>query len=133
MTATGESVDHTYTSENNYTVILRVYDSNGYELFNQAIPVSPGLFSRDKNLTREKPEVYPVPVNDQLYLRSPGIFHHLEQIEIFAAGGQIIMISIPVQQEYDLLRLDVSRLTEGFYIGKLIYKDGSVQSFRFVK
>ena len=131
--ADGPSVNHTYDSGDSYTVMLRVYTANGIELFNQSIPVSPGLYSRDNKLTRIAPEVYPVPASDLLYLKSPKILNDLKQIEILTSGGQVMMSNHPLKQEGNLLQLDVSGLPAGFYIGKLIYKNGSIQSFRFVK
>jgi|WetSurSiteA1Bulk_404760.scaffolds.fasta_scaffold10186_2 hypothetical protein len=132
-TAGGASVNHTYTTEDAYTVTLKVYTPGGEMLFNQQIPVSPGAFSRDRIFTETPPEVYPVPAKDILYVKTQTIPEKIVKIDLLTSNGQVIMSVPAVKQADNLLQLDVSGLPAGFYMGRLTIDDTSVQTFRFVK
>jgi hypothetical protein len=54
-------------------------------------------------------------------------------IEVFSSGGQSVLAVNGVKVDNNLLHLDVSDLPPGFYMGKLIYRNGLIQSFRFIK
>jgi PKD repeat protein len=132
--ANGSSVRHTYSVNDDYTVMLKVYDLSGYLLSNQEIIVSPGEPTGIQKISETSPEVYPVPATDVLYVRTIATSDEVENIEILTTSGQIVIGSnVAAKQDNHLLQLDVSGLPAGFYIGKLLSRDGSMQSFRFVK
>jgi PKD repeat protein len=131
--ADGSSVSHTYSLNDEYTVILSVYDLGGNLLYNQQIPVSPGAPTGIKKLTESSLEVYPVPATDVLYLKMAVTSIDIDKIEILTSSGQMVIGNNAIKQDKDLLQVDISGLPAGFYIGKLLYHDGSRHSFRFVK
>ena len=131
--ANGSSVSHTYESADEQTVVLEVYDFEGNLLFDQEIVVTPENYTGVKETTGISPEVYPVPADDVLYISLSGNNGGLENIEIRSAGGQLLLATKGVKQGDNLFQVVVSTLPAGFYIGRLLYSDGSLHSFRFVK
>jgi PKD repeat protein len=133
-TADGNSVEHTYDSDNNYDVALRIFDSEGNLLFTQQIPVSAGSPTGIKDRKIKEAEVYPVPAVDILYIRQAELNKDLSGIEVISSSGQVMgHHSLTHSQSEHTVELDVSSLPPGFYMGRLIYKDGSQSKFRFVK
>jgi PKD repeat protein len=134
VTAAGSSVTHTYDAESNYNVALSIFDNKGNLLYTQQIPVSAGSPTGLKNKELQAPEVYPVPAGNTLYIRQMELNKDLSGIEVISSNGQ-------VQGHYSFsktpgertVEIDVSSLSPGFYMGRLIYKDGSQSNFRFVK
>jgi len=133
-TAAGNSVTHTYAEEDTYNVALNIYDKYGNLLFTQQIPVSAGSPTgfRDKEL--QEPEVYPVPAGNSLFIRQAELNRKLTSIEVISSGGQVLDLhsfdQVPANR---IIEIDVSSLPPGFYMGRLIYRDGSHSQFRFVK
>jgi PKD repeat protein len=133
QTADGSSVHHTYESDGEQLVMLRVYDLNGNLLYDQQIAVTPGSPTRLRNLSEIEPEVYPVPASDVLFVKTTTEYGVAERIEIISANGQVVGNRTISKQDRGTLQLDVSDLPAGYYIGKLVYKNGTRQSFRFIK
>jgi PKD repeat protein len=133
-TASGSSVTHTYDAENNYDVALRIFDHDGNLLFTQQIPVSAGSPTGIKDRELKSPEVYPVPAGNTLYIRQVELSKELSGIELISSNGQV-MGHYPFNrmQSERTVEIDVSSLSPGFYMGRLIYTDGSQSKFRFVK
>ena len=131
--ADGSSVSHSYSLNDEYIVILRVYDLAGNLLYDQQIPVSPGAPTGIKKLTGSSVEVYPVPATDILYLKMAITSNNVDKIEIITSSGQMVIGSNAINQDKNLIQVDISGLPAGFYIGKLLYHDGSMNSFRFIK
>jgi PKD repeat protein len=132
-TADGSSVNHTYESDDVQTVIFEVFDLKGNLLYGQEIAVTPGNATGVKEPIGASPEIYPVPANDVLYLRLPSAMSKLENIEVLSGGGQVLLVTKGAKQGENLFQVDVSSLPAGFYMGRLLYNNGSRQSFRFVK
>lgn len=133
-TASGNSVTHTYDAESSYNVALRIFDNNGNLLYTQQIPVSAGSPTgiRDKKL--QEPEVYPVPAVNTLYIRQVENMTDLSGIEVIGSNGQVLgHHSFDKAPAARTVEIDVSSLPPGFYMGRLMYKDGSQSKFRFVK
>ena len=130
-TAGGSSVNHTYESDGEQVVILRVFDLNGNLLYDQQIPVSPGAPTGIRNLKGVAPEVYPVPATDLLNIKTT--YGAAERVEIINSNGQLVNALRVSKQDGNALQLDVSDLPAGYYIGKLVFKDGTRQPFRFTK
>jgi PKD repeat protein len=133
-TASGNSVAHTYDVENSYNVALRIFDNEGNLLYTQQIPVSAGSPTgiRDKEL--QEPEVFPVPAGNTLYVRRLEMNRDLSGIEVISSNGQVLgHHSFDKSPADRTVEIDVSSLPPGFYMGRMIYKDGSQSKFRFVK
>ncbi len=128
----GENVNHTYGSQDEYIVILTVYDKQGNLLATQQIPVTPGAPTGIRE-QGEEPLIYPVPAGDILYVRLPqGLAP--ERIEILGANGALLITRIPdATNGAETCPVDISRLPSGFYMGRMIYAGGTPQPFRFVK
>ena len=131
--AEGATVNHTYEEAINYTVTLNVFDNKGNLLYNQEILVSPGAPTGIKQPETGSPVVYPVPAADQLFITLPSEELQVSKLEILNAGGHTLMITTPVNQTDKKIEISVSGLPPGFYIGKLSYQNGKMQTFRFVK
>jgi PKD repeat protein len=131
--AGGSSVNHTYDSEEGHLVTLKVFDLEGNLLYNQQIPVSPGTPTRIRNITDAALVVYPIPVTDVLHMKILTDQGGAGKVEILTSNGQVVKAESDLRQDGNSLHLDVSGLPAGFYIGKLIYKNGLQQPFRFVK
>jgi PKD repeat protein len=132
--AAGSSVTHTYDSGNNYDVALRIFDSEGNLLFTQQIPVSAGSPTGIKDKELKAPEVYPVPAGNTLYIRQPESQRELSGVEVINSNGQVLgQYSYNKVQAERTIEINVSTLSPGFYMGRLIYKDGTQSKFRFVK
>jgi PKD repeat protein len=132
-TASGSSVTHTYDAGNDYNVALRIFDNEGNLLFTQQIPVSAGMPTGFKDKELRSPEVYPVPAVNTLYIRQAELNQGLSGIEVIGANGQVLnhySFNTPPERTVEI---DVSSLSPGFYMGRLIYKDGTQGKFRFVK
>ncbi len=133
-TASGTSVTHTYDAESNYNVALRIFDNEGNLLYTQQIPVSAGSPTGIKDKELQEPEVYPVPAGNTLYIRQVELNRDLSGIEVISSNGQVLghysFDKVPAERTVEI---DVSSLSPGFYMGRLIYKDGSQSKFRFVK
>jgi hypothetical protein len=110
-----------------------VFDLKGNLLYGQEIAVTPGNATGVKEPIGASPEIYPVPANDVLYLRLPSAMSKLENIEVLSGGGQVLLVTKGAKQGENLFQVDVSSLPAGFYMGRLLYNNGSRQSFRFVK
>lgn len=133
-TAAGSSVTHTYDAENNYNVALRIFDHEGNLLFTQEIPVSAGSPTGIKDKELKAPEVYPVPAGNTLYIQQVELNTDLTGIEVINSNGQVLgHYSFNKAATERTVEIDVSSLSPGFYMGRLIYKDGSQSKFRFVK
>lgn len=132
-TAGGSSVNHTYSTDEEKMVVLRVYDLNGNLLYNQQILVSPGTPTRLRKLSEIAPEVYPVPASHVLHIKTTAEYGTAERVEILNASGQVVNTPPVTKEDNSTLQLDVSDLPAGYYIGKLVYKNGRQQAFRFVK
>jgi PKD repeat protein len=134
QSAAGSSVSHTYNNGDTYQVALQVYDKQGNLLFTQEIPVTPGSPTGLKNNEKGEPEVYPVPAGNTLFIRPGERYRDLLKIEVINANGQVLKIrSFDQEPAESTIQIDVSSLTPGFYMGRLIYQDGSQGKFRFVK
>jgi hypothetical protein len=132
-TAGGSSVNHTYESDQEQLVVLRVYDLNGNLLYNQQIPVTPGTPTRLRDLKKTPLMVYPTPATDMLNIKMSSDFGGARQVEILTSNGQVVDVKSGLTQNNSIIQLDVSGLPAGFYIGKLVYNNGMQQPFRFVK
>jgi PKD repeat protein len=132
-TAGGSSVNHTYATDEEQMVVLRVYDLNGNLLYDQQILVSPGTPTRLRKLSEIAPEVYPVPASHVLNIKTTAAFGTAERVEILNASGQVVNAPPVTKEDNSTLQLDVSDLPAGYYIGKLIFRNGRQQAFRFVK
>ena len=132
-TAEGTSVSHSYDSEKNYTVEFEVFDSEGNLLYNQQILVSAGEPTAIGKTVLKSPVVYPVPATEWLYLRLPDAELRAKSIEILTSGGQTLLMVDEADQHDQQVEVNVSQLPSGFYIGKLQYENGIMQTFRFVK
>jgi PKD repeat protein len=130
--ASGNTVSHTYSSEENYTVTLTVYDNQGNLLYSQQIPVTPGV-TTDMDNHMESPQVYPVPANHELFIKPGYTGAGATRIEILSSGGQVISILQLDKQLHEVIPVDISSLPSGYYMGKLFFGDGKQQNFRFVK
>jgi PKD repeat protein len=131
--AGGSSVNHTYESDQEQLVVLRVYDLNGNLLYNQQISVTPGTPTRLRDLKKTPLMVYPTPATDILNIKISSDFSGARQVEILAANGQVVDVKSDLTLDNNILHLDVSGLPAGFYIGRLVYNNGMQQPFRFVK
>jgi len=131
--AGGPSVSHTYGSNEEHIVYLNVYDLKGNLIYSQQIPVSPGTPTGIRKLTESTLEVYPIPATDLLYMKILSDQGAAKKVEILNSNGQVVNVRSDLKQENNILRLDVSGLPPGFYIGKLLFKNGLQQPFRFVK
>jgi PKD repeat protein len=133
-TASGNSVAHTYDSENDYNVALKIFDNEGNLLYTQQIPVSAGSPTGIKDTKSQEPEVYPVPAANILYIRQVENATELSGIEVIGSNGQVLGYHYYDRTPADrTVEIDISPLPPGFYMGRLIYKDGSQNKFRFVK
>jgi PKD repeat protein len=133
-TAAGNSVTHTYEAENNYNVALRIFDHAGNLIFTQQIPVSAGSPTGIKNKEMKEPEVYPVPAGNTLYIRQVELNSDLTGVEVINSNGQVLgHYSFSKATSDRTVEIDVSSLSPGFYLGRLIYRDGTQNKFRFVK
>jgi PKD repeat protein len=133
-TAAGSSVTHTYDTESNYNVALRIFDNNGNLLYTQEIPVLAGSPTGINNKELQAPEVYPVPAGNTLYIRQAETSRELSGIDVVSSNGQVLgHYPFSSSQTERTVEIDVSSLSPGFYMGRLIYKDGSQSKFRFVK
>jgi PKD repeat protein len=132
-TSGGSSVNHTYGSDEEQLVTLKVYDLNGNLLYDQQILVTPGTPTRLKNLTKTPLMVYPTPATDILNIKIPSVEGGARQVEILTSNGQLVTIQSDLKLDNNIIQLDVSGLPAGFYIGKLVYHNGLQQPFRFVK
>jgi PKD repeat protein len=132
--ANGASVNHTYNSDEARTVTLNVFDLKGNLIYTQQIQVSPGAPTNIRNLGNKEPEVYPVPVTDILYLKLVDGQQNPAKVEIYTTSGQTVVIkNIDLQELANPVQLNVSALSPGYYMGRLIFEDGTQQQFRFVK
>jgi hypothetical protein len=131
--AQGPSVNHTYESDEEQTVLLRVYDLSGNLLFDQEIKVVPENTTGMNKPGLNAPVVYPVPVDEILFLHVNQEYHQVAKMEILTTGGQLLIGTEGEKQGEDLFKVNVSSLPSGYYLGRLQLQDGSVQSFRFVK
>ncbi len=131
---TGNYVSHTYENNVNYTVALNIYDKMGNLMLTQQIPVTPGSTSGLDDHQNQEPIVYPVPAGNTLYIKPGSNAHEVQRIEIVNAGGQIMgFTEVEGQPAGSTLEMDVSELNSGFYMGILVFKDGSRSRFSFVK
>jgi PKD repeat protein len=130
----GASVSHTYAAEDTYNVALNVYDRNGSLLYTQQITVTPGSPVGFRDTDLQGPEVFPVPAGNILYVRPGESYADLMTIEILSSNGQLLGIrTFAEEQAEETVEMDVSSLPAGFYLGKLLFRDGSKSLFRFVK
>ena len=131
--ATGNTVSHTYSNKEYYTVTLHVYDNQGNLLYSQQIPVTPGITTHIDHPGESSPEVYPVPVIHDLFVKPGYSGASPVKIEILSASGQVISILLLDEHLPAVFPVDVSSLPSGYYMGKLFFGDGKQQSFRFIK
>jgi PKD repeat protein len=131
--ADGSSVNHTYESDQEQMVVLRVYDLNGNLLYNQQIPVTPGSPTRLRDLKKSPLVIYPTPVTDILNIKILSGFSGARQVEILNSNGQVVDVKSDPAMNNSIIQMDVSGLPAGFYIGRLVYNNGLQQPFRFVK
>jgi|GEM_PF-2160127 len=131
--ADGSTVNHTYDSDEDHLVNLRVFDLKGNLLYGQQIVVSPGMPTRIGKIKENPLVVYPIPASDVLNMKIQPDHGGASRIEILTSSGQVVTIQSALREENNLIQLDISELPAGFYVGKLVYRNGMQQAFRFVK
>jgi len=92
QTAMGSNVNHTYSSSDNFTVQLKVFDNTGNILYNGEILVSPGSPTGIEYPVSGTPVVYPVPARDWLNIELAGS-GTIKMIEIMNAEGRTLNIA----------------------------------------
>jgi hypothetical protein len=132
-TAVGSTVNHAYGSGDSQTVLLKVYDLKGNLLYNQEIKVSPGISTGTENPVADTPVVYPIPADDVLNVVLSENGNSIDKIDILSANGQVLKQTRTIRQNNRAVQIEVSSLPAGFYIGRLILSDGSMQTFKFLK
>ena len=73
--------------------------------------------------------VYPNPVTDKLYLTNPD--GDLQTISIFNAAGQLVLQHTTPQSFF--LEINVTHLSQGFYVGTATLEGNHKATFKFVK
>jgi len=80
-------------------------------------------------------QIYPNPVNDYLFLKINSVHTSMPQISLAGISGQEIHLESPGFPSGDkTIRLNVSKLPQGFYVLKIISPDGRYyKSLKFIK
>jgi PKD repeat protein len=131
----GSNVNHTYTEEGEYTVILKVYDTQGQVAYTREITVNTddatGFSDQTNNIVGE---VFPVPAKEILYVDIKSDATHKETIAIYnATGQQVLAKEIILPAGSVTLSLDIARLPAGIYSGLITSGSGNNRIFRFIK
>jgi PKD repeat protein len=129
----GASVSHTFDTDEEKLVTVRIYDLDGNLIYSQQIPVTPGMPSGIRPQNNETIGIYPVPATDVLYLNAGTRFPEFVEVEIISSTGQTIGIIKPVMRDGNTLQLDIADLPRGYYIGRLRAGNLKPKVFRFVK
>jgi len=131
----GSNVNHTYTAEGEYIVILKVYDTEGNIALTREIAVNTdgatGLTDHSSDFIRA---VHPVPVKDILHIELVSAASHQEILAIYnTAGQQVLIKEINIPAGSATLTLDVANLPAGVYCGLIKSDSGGNTQFRFIK
>ncbi len=132
----GSVVNHTYTEEGEYTVILKVYDNQGNIAYAREIAID----ANDETGIPNRPgkiimDFYPVPASEVLYIEFNTQAQCPATLAVFSMAGQQVMtgeINIPPSGPY-IHVLEIAGLPAGVYCGQMRSSGGMYTSFRFIK
>ena len=131
----GSNVSHTYSEDGKYTVVMKLYDTEGNIAFTLEIEVNAGEPTgisghAGNNITA----VYPVPARDQLYIKLPSTASHEATLEVFnTAGQQVLTKKTDIPTGIVTITFDIAGLPAGVYYGLLKPENNASIPFKFIK
>ena len=85
----------------------------------------------DELNTRNSIVPYPNPANDELNI-PVGDRNGLATLQVLDVAGKLVLSKKVSFANYEVLKLDVSSFKNGFYVGKMLFEDGSKSAFNVV-
>jgi hypothetical protein len=113
----GKQVSYTFSETGEYSVLLSVKNGLGEQVYQELITLDLPTYLNSKEVSQST--LYPNPVGDILNIESPNA-NTIDYIEILDISGKIILRKDISAKNSTPIQINISSLTKGLYIIKLI-------------
>jgi len=128
----GNEVDYTVTGEMTDPVSLKVYDSNGNLVHSEQIKVANTATGVD-NPVDHTTRIYPNPVSDILYLELGDNDYENIDLMIIDMTGRMVRSQRLTGNGFEPYAIDVSDLSHGLYLARIMHGNQLIGSEKFLK